>query len=331
MNIASAFKRGVINAGLLPWWENHVSSWPHHLLYHLVGDDAPPFLRECAVGRSRFLEQILTLAKRYRFLAWPEYKQVLSDPIEAKGTLLLTFDDGFQSSWKMVQDLASDHGIPSVFFVNTRTLDNQYLPWHQQFYFLKRVAGEQFLQPLWNSIGSPASPNAERQHCHDHFSLNDVVAPIEEGLAKFGMKPAEVAQRSGLFMPSADLARRGDLIEIGNHSHSHYILSKLSDQELDEDLSLSHTFLAGRLGAAPEAFAYPFGEAGFHFNGRCLEHLRRIGAYPHVFSATGSPHNPALQDYEQNRTSFETQDPQDVIATASSVSPRYLLKWLGNR
>lgn len=331
MNFSSVCKRCVVRAGLLPWWESHISRWPQRMLYHYVGDDAPPTMRDSAVSLGFFRDQIAALRKRYHFLSWPEYRQVMEDRTEAKGTLLLTFDDGFRASWQAVQELASVHGIPSVFFVNTRTLDNEYLPWHMQFYFLRREAGEKFLEPLWKSIGEPPSPGETRSHLHRQFSIESVVAPIEEGLKAYGMSPADVARRDSLFMASADLKNRGDLIEIGNHSHSHYILSRLSDEELDADLRASHEALKRLLDVAPECFAYPFGDPRVHFDARCLARLRRVDAYPHIFSAGPNPHDPSIQDYERNRISFEMIDPREAAASASEVSPRYLLKWIAGR
>ena len=60
-----------------------------------------------------------------------------------------------------------------------------------------------------------------------------------------------------------------DLIEIGNHSHSHHILSKLTSAELEEDLRISHRLLQEPMHREPEAFAYPFGIPGEHFNLEC--------------------------------------------------------------
>ena len=103
------------------------------------------------------------------------------------------------------------------------------------------------------------------------------------------------------------------------------------DEELDADLRTSHDALTRLLGVAPDCFAYPFGDPRVHFDPRCLEHLRRVDAYPHIFSAGPNPHDPAIHDYERNRTSFETIHPAEAAATASEVSPRYLRKWLAGK
>src|SRR5437879_344390 len=111
-SVSSLLKRGVILSGLQPWWERRITPWPRVILYHYVGAESRPFLREIALKKDRFLEQISALRQRYRFLTWQEYKEALASPRKATRSILLTFDDGFQSSWTTAQELATEHQIP---------------------------------------------------------------------------------------------------------------------------------------------------------------------------------------------------------------------------
>jgi peptidoglycan/xylan/chitin deacetylase (PgdA/CDA1 family) len=324
-NVSSLLKKGIISSGLLPWWEERITPWPRVIFYHYVGTDSSSFLREIALKKDRFLEQISALRQRYRFLTWEEYKEALASPKKVKHSILLTFDDGFRSTWDVVDELATEHQIPAVFFVNARVLDNAYAPWMIQYYFLRSESDGRFLEPLWKSIsgGVPLSPDAARNRCHERFSLGSVVEPIEEGLAQFGMTPAELAQRYQLYMSSANMLKKSDLIEIGNHSHSHFILSKLNDSELEEDLRSSHEILKKLLGTEPECFAYPFGIPGVHFDKRCLRRLRAIGSYPYIFSATDKD--------ETGRVCLDNVHARQVVGTVAKVTPRTLKYWLTHR
>jgi peptidoglycan/xylan/chitin deacetylase (PgdA/CDA1 family) len=332
-SVSSLLKKGVASAGLLPWWERCITPWPRVILYHYVGTESPPFLREMALTKDRFLEQLSVLRQRYRFLTWKEYKEALASSRKAERSILLTFDDGFRSSWNMGEELATGHKIPTVFFVNTRVLDNAYAPWMIQYYFLRSQSDGRFLEPLWKSISGsvPLSPDAARSRCHERFSLRNVVEPIEEGLAKFGMTPAELAQRYQLYMASANLLKRSDLIEIGNHSHSHYILSKLNDFEFDEDLRSSHEILNRLLRAGPECFAYPFGVPGVHFDERCLRRLRAISSYPYIFSAADRELREVSRLDERGRICLDNAPPKEVVGTVAKVTPRALQHWLVHR
>jgi peptidoglycan/xylan/chitin deacetylase (PgdA/CDA1 family) len=331
-SVSSLLKNGVASASLLPWWEERITPWPRVSLYHYVGPDSPPFLRETALKKDEFLEQISALRQRYRFLTWQEYKEALASPRKAKRSILLTFDDGFKSSWAIVNELACKHQIPTVFFVNTRVLDNAYAPWMIQYSFLRSEADGRFLEPLWKSIsnGVPLSPEATRERCHERFSLGSVVEPIEEGLAKFGITPVELAAHYRLYMASANISERSNLIEIGNHSHSHYILSKLTDLELEEDLRSSHKILESVLGKEPQCFAYPFGIPGVHFDERCLRALRATSSYPYVFSATDRVPTDGRGD-AKGRICLDNVDAREVVGTVAKVTPRTLKHWLLHR
>jgi peptidoglycan/xylan/chitin deacetylase (PgdA/CDA1 family) len=327
--VSSFLKKGITLAGLLSWWEDHITHWPRVIFYHYVGNDAPFFLADMAVPTDVFLEQISALRSRYRFLTWEEYKQALASPNGATRCLLLTFDDGFASTWSTMSTLAREQEIPSVFFLNTRVLDNAYAPWPIQYYFLRGQANGKFLEPLWKSIssGQVLSAVATRSRCHECFSLESVVTPIEEGLANFGLTPAELAEQYRLYVGGGDVRNRNPLIDIGNHSHSHYILSRLSDSELNDDLQTSHKLLVEVLGGQPDCFAYPFGIPGEHCNERCLRTLRSIGPYPFIFSGQDTVGRPSNFN-DIGRICLDAVGTTDVVATAAKVTPRALKTWL---
>jgi peptidoglycan/xylan/chitin deacetylase (PgdA/CDA1 family) len=325
--LSSLLRNAVSNSGLLPLWENQITQWPRVLLYHYVDDRWPPFLSDMALSQSVFLEHIRKLRQRYRFLGWDEYKRSVTSPPEANCSILLTFDDGFRSSWLMAEELAAEQQIPSVFFVNTKALDNAYTPWMIQYYFLRSQADGKFLQPLWKSISKgvrlPAA--AARKQFHEQFTIERVVAPIEEGLRVFGITPSELAQQCNLYVGQSEIAAANSRIEIGNHSHSHFVLAKLDETDLAEDLRSSDGILKSLLGRSPECFAYPFGVPAVHFNATCLAALRRISAYPFVFSAVDSSSIEASEMGDLGRICLDNVPTSEVTGRAAKVSPITLL------
>ncbi len=328
--ISSLLKEIVTTVGLLPWWEEKITPWPRVLLHHHVDTQKLPFLGDLSLEKDIFLKQLSRLKSRYRFLTWPEYKEALLSPREAIRSILLTFDDGFRSSWSIMSELAAEQAIPSLFFVNTRVLDNGYVPWTVQYYFLRSQNDGTLLKPLWKSIsnGVPLSPAAARPRLHECFSLSRVVEPIAEGLAQFGITAAELAQKFDLYISSADIQKRHGLLEIGNHSHSHYVLSKLSEAEVQIDLQTSHQVLEQLLQKDPESFAYPFGIPGLHFNVRCRQALRNLSSYPYIFSASDDNARQKLNADDLGRACFDQVEVEASAATAAKVTPRALKNWL---
>ena len=321
--ISNVLKRTVVSLGLLRWWEQHVTPWPRVLLYHYVADESPSFLHNVTVTKQNFLEQISTLQKRYHFLTWSEFRDTLESPSAADRGVLLTFDDGFRTSWEVANELASERQIPAVFFVNTRVLDNAYSPWMIQHYFLRTQAARA-LEPLWKSIsgGKPLSAGDARHRTHQCFGLKEVVEPIEQGLANVGMSPEDLAQKYRLYISSNAIRSRNHLITIGNHSHSHYILTKLREDDLEAELRTSHNILNGLLDSTAECFAYPFGVPGEHFDARCMAALRQIGSYPYIFSGidTVAPNHLS----EIRRVCLDKVPGDQVLANVARISPRAL-------
>lgn len=47
------------------------------------------------------------------------------------------------------------------------------------------------------------------------------------------------------------------LITVGSHTHTHALLDRISDEQVDEELTTSITLIEDRLGVTPKHFAYP--------------------------------------------------------------------------
>ena len=72
---------------------------------------------------------------------------------------------------------------------------------------------------------------------------------------------AEAPEAPLLDLPGLEQAARAG-VEIGSHSFSHRRLPELDAAGLEQELAGSFRWLQARLGIAPQAFSYPFGEFG---------------------------------------------------------------------
>lgn len=89
--------------------------------YHLVAEKPPP--HACGlfpIKTPASFEQDLTfLACHYRFAKYPEGLR------EARGRVLITFDDGYRECYDVVRPLLLRHGVPAIFFVTTGWCGNR--------------------------------------------------------------------------------------------------------------------------------------------------------------------------------------------------------------
>jgi len=67
----------------------------------------------------------------------------------------------------------------------------------------------------------------------------------------------------------------GGAVSLGAHTHRHFILSHLTDTELESEIATSVELIERRTGVLPTSFAYPNGEAA-DYDARALAVLRRL-------------------------------------------------------
>ena len=100
-----------------------------------------------------------------------------------------------------------------------------------------------------------------------------------------GYSPRSLAAHLDMFVSSSNLRARPCDITIGNHTHHHYPLGRLSDHELKSEIVGCHRILSELLRKPPNVFAYPFGVPNDkYFDERGKRTLEEIGSYQCIFS-----------------------------------------------
>ena len=198
----------------------------------------------------------------YTFLTLSEF---LSKLAAAKGfrssDILITFDDGDYSVYEKGMPLLKKHGIPAVLFVITELINKDKPFWWDEILYYT----DDYNKVRWaKTIG-----NEER--------LNYL-----ETLRKDTTK-ARLQQRQLTTEELREMERSG--IAIANHTETHPMLDKVTDSELQSELSASANFLKANGFEHYNVLAYPNGNisdivvkkmevngyrAGFLFNHRLM-------------------------------------------------------------
>jgi hypothetical protein len=105
----------------------------------------------------------------------------------------------------------------------------------------------------------------------DHRRQTD----LSELLDRLAVSPASLS-RSRQMLDWNDVRAVLDITHIGGHSHSHPILSAVTDDQLDVEVATCRDRIASETGSRPRWFAYPNGRAR-DFDGRTRAALRRHG------------------------------------------------------
>jgi len=277
----------LVAAGPCPWL---LRCRPLILMYHRI-------LPEAEAARSHTSPYIITheqtFALQMRYLADHCLPVPLSDLVSALAqnkrlaplTVAVTFDDGWEDNSTVALPILKRYSIPATVFLTTSFIGSTRVFWQERLRFLlmQLAANESRLAPALPGFlsGQPdavkALPLAQQQDAR-------VVAGIEE-------LPVDVREsfldtlQSFLGRPAFDQARHAFLsweqaaemhcagVELGSHTVSHHNLTRLSDQELANELTESKALLREKLNIDATALAYPTG----YYDARVMAAARTAG------------------------------------------------------
>ncbi len=238
------------------------------LNYHRIGnpDETPYDPQVFSTSAENLDEQLGYLQRRVEFINLEEVIDIAEKRTPLRHTrVLLTFDDGYRDNYDLAFPILRAHGAQGVFFLPTRFIGTSLIPWWDEIAYLIQQANT-------GTIHLPGFPERTFE-----LSQSNRRPVMQAALALYKSLPAssgerflhdlaaqcQVARCSGkdrLFATWEEIAEmvRGGMA-IGSHTHNHQVLSRTSEQEQTDELSLSKRILEERLGGSITSLAYPVG------------------------------------------------------------------------
>jgi len=201
------------------------------LAYHKVNDPA------------HFEQQLIFLKKRFKLLSIDELFQLISEKRKIPSrSVVLTFDDGDISLKKNALPLLQKHDLPATVFVITELIGTHKPFWwdHIEAYFKKTEGSNQQGRAKVNQLKKESNTvlTAYRSKVEQEF-------PMEaEQLTLSDLRIFENAKFS-----------------IGNHSHTHPMFNRCTQQEISTELTASKLFFDQVGLPGFRYFVYPNGNA----------------------------------------------------------------------
>jgi len=261
------------------------------LIYHRVLA-APDPLRSRTVQAPDFAAQMDLIASCFNVLPLSEALERLESRALPARALSVTFDDGYADNLTVAAPIMRERGIRPTVFVATGYLDG----------------GLMFNDAITEAVR--AAP--QRLDLSDLglglLELHDVLArraAIRQLIVEIKYRPAderdvlatEIFRRAGA-TPPRDLmlstsqvrSLRDAGVEIGAHTATHPILTRLTSEAAREDIARSRQVLEGILGDPVRLFAYPNGRPGEDYDARHVAMVRELGFAAALSTSWGAAH-----------------------------------------
>lgn len=177
----------------------------------------------------------------YRFAKTDEVRSAGPDDALA----LLTFDDGYANNLRAIP-LLERESVPAVIFATTGAIANGRGFWWDALHRQAQAAGR-------SRAETAAEVDALKMS-----TWQEIEAAVAERCGARWFEPVSDEDRPMTIAELQTVARH-PLIEIGNHTHDHAILTRQPADEVGRQLGLAQDHLTTWLGSTPRSAAYPNG------------------------------------------------------------------------
>jgi peptidoglycan/xylan/chitin deacetylase (PgdA/CDA1 family) len=218
------------------------------LIYHRVADvESANDPWHLAVSPAHFAEHLATIRERFRPLTLTELEHGLAGRSVPRGSVVVTFDDGYRDNLHVAKPLLGQHGVPATVFVLTGYLGAGRDFWWDECEALLRTANlPELADPrlAWRRLRE--LPHGERLDQLDRLWEH---AGLERPPASLVSSAEEIVELA-----------EGELIEIGGHTATHPRLPGLPPAAQLEEIRSSKTALENLLSQPVLSFSYPHGQ-----------------------------------------------------------------------
>jgi len=283
------------------------------LIFHRVLDAPDPLFPD-EVDRRRFDEIAGWLARWFNVLPLGDAVQRLVAGTLPSRAAAITFDDGYADNWTNAVPILQRHGLSATFFIATGFLNGGRM-WNDTIIESVRRTNattldlSQFGCGAWSIEGAEAKRAAIGRLLtrvkHLPFSQRDEVV-------RFVPAVCGVELPTDLMMTDDQVVQMvASGMEVGAHTRSHPILTRLDDDLAAEEILASRQYLSTLLSRDIDLFAYPNGRQGDDFDARHVRMVRELGFRAAVATnpgaATGEPdlyRLPRFTPWDRSRARF---------------------------
>ncbi|MEQ8277932.1 MAG: polysaccharide deacetylase family protein [Deltaproteobacteria bacterium] len=254
---------------------------------------------------SEFEAQVAWLSENTTMLSQDDLLRCLRTQKFPSGlSTLMTFDDGYRDNYDLAYPVLKKYGMPAVFFVPSRIIEERYVGWWDVIAFIAKKARGANVEFDGETFDlSDRDAVIARLHKRMQLEPADRTKDLVDRMAEaFGVTPPTDAEKDAELMTWDQLRALSDdgLVTIASHTHSHRVLATLPAETQREELQTSKAFLEERLGRPVASLAYPVG--GYqHFTAETSRIAQEVGYAVAYSFCTGYNTWDTLSSYDIKR------------------------------
>jgi peptidoglycan/xylan/chitin deacetylase (PgdA/CDA1 family) len=248
------------------------------LVYHRVNDGNDPYFP--ALSRRDFAAQLDHVASHYRVEPLEEVVSWLASGASGPPRAALTIDDGHPDTLDVAYPELERRGLSATLFLSTGPPETGVPLWIDRTRWIVKHARARVLDAKSTGLpGGPLDGGAARLELLARLLRHlKTLGPLDVERSVHALAKALEPEGPALTVLEWDGVRRmaAGTVVLGGHTHRHYMLSRLDDVTLEDEIVTAHRLIEERTGHHVRSFAYPNGEAA-DYDGRAVAVLRRLG------------------------------------------------------
>jgi peptidoglycan/xylan/chitin deacetylase (PgdA/CDA1 family) len=203
----------------------------------------------------------------YDFVTLDEARERLLSDARSTPFVCFTLDDGYADNFTDALPIFDRYSVPFTIYVTTGIVDLQVNLWWQHLEDVIR-ANDTFIWPVDGQrfrLATRTPDEKIRAYEKAYWTIRSLSSDGQEAAvaaltAEYGIDVAASCRATALSWPQLQELVDNRLATIGAHTTSHRALSKLSPEDVAEELSRSREILRQRLGIEVRHVCYPFGD-----------------------------------------------------------------------
>lgn len=190
-----------------------------------------------------------------------------NEPIQ-RNSIVLTFDDVYSSFYKILFPIVKQFKIPVTIFICTESLDNRVPPFVDVLIYAFDNTSKEKIDLTGIGLES-YSLNSKLLKEYAIYNINEYSKDINA--EDRGSLISYIYEQMGESFPSQELSKeilswdeiiemgKDGLVEFGAHTMNHLSLSRVSSEEVRDEIWASKLRIQLKLGKDIQSFAYPYG------------------------------------------------------------------------